>query len=205
MSVKGYLNMKNAGIIVMTITALFFVVSGVCAQEIVLFSFEEGPQGWSIPDWALAKDDNAGEEVSISEHYASVGERSFELVVDFPGVSDWRGAYVECPIGVTDWSPYSWLSVDIYLPESAPRNLRARIILTVGEDWKWTESNKAIRLTPGEWTVIRVNMKPESLDWRRFIDDEFRGDVRKLGIRIESTGADYKGSIYIDNIKLTND
>jgi len=94
-------------------------------------------------------------------------------------------------MGVTDWT-------------DAPRGLRARLILTVGDDWKWSESNKALRLTPGEWTVIKVSLLADSLDWRRFITDEFRSDVKKIGLRIESNGVPYEGSIFIDNITLSD-
>ncbi|MFC1577010.1 hypothetical protein ACFL3N_01585 [Candidatus Omnitrophota bacterium] len=196
--------MRTAFFIFLLAAALLFACPGEClAKEIRLFSFEDGPQGWSIPDWAYSKQDNVGEEVSISEFFASEGNRSFELKVGFPGASDWQGAYVECPIGVTDWTPYNWLSVDVYLPEDATRSLRARIVLTVGDEWLWTESNKAVRLVPGEWTVVRVKLTPDSLDWRRFIMDKFRGDVKKLGVRIESSGAEYEGSVYLDNVRLS--
>jgi hypothetical protein len=41
--------------------------------------------------------------------------------------------------------------------------------------------------------------------WRRFIDDGFRADVKKLGVRIESNGKiSYRGPIYIDNVKLSD-
>ena len=60
-------------------------------------------------------------------------------------------------------------------------------------------------LAPGEWTVISVDLTPESMNWRKFITDEFRSDVRKLGVRIESNGKiAYKGPVYIDNVKLSD-
>jgi hypothetical protein len=65
--------------------------------------------------------------------------------------------------------------------------------------------NKTIPLTPGEWTVVKADLMPESRDWRRFITDDFRADVRKIGIRIESNGkVSYKGPIYIDNVRLSD-
>lgn len=192
-------------IVLFSILFISFVQTSAFSKEIVLHNFENGPQGWAIPDWAIAKDDNAAQEVCVSEYYASEGTYSFELKVNFPGGSTWKGAYVECPVGVTDWTPFGWLSADIYLPPDAPRGLRAKVILTVGEKWEWTESNKSVRLTPGEWTVMRVNLLPESLDWRRFVTDEFRSDVKKIGIRIESNGVAYTGSVFIDNIKLSEE
>jgi hypothetical protein len=176
------------------------------SREIVLYSFENGPEGWEIPDWTFEKKDYVGKEVSISEFYSSEGKYSFELKSEFAGEPGWRGAYAECANGVSDWSIYKWLSVDIYLPKEAPHGLKARIILTVGDEWKWSEMNKAVPLAPGEWTVIKVNLKPDSLDWRRFITDEFRSDVKKIGVRIESNGGiKYTGPVYIDNVRLFND
>ena len=106
---------------------------------------------------------------------------------------------------MTDWSPFNFLSVDLFLPKEAPQGLRARIILTVGEEWKWVEMNKTIPLTPGEWMIIKVDLTPNSMNWRKFIDDSFRSDVRKLGIRIESNGKiAYKGPVHIDNVKLSD-
>jgi len=175
------------------------------AREITLYTFEKDPQGWSIPDWADGKKDHVARSLSISEFNASEGKYALEVDTDFSGLPGWQGAYVERVADVTDWSPFNFISADIFLPNGAPRGLRAKFILTVGDDWKWTEMNRSIPLTPGEWTVIKVDLTPESMAWRRFIDDGFRSDVKKIGIRIESNGKiSYRGPIYIDNVKLTN-
>lgn len=192
-------------ILLITIGYVTFFQAASHAREIVLYSFEKDPQGWEIPDWALGKKDHVAKQLSISEFNSSDGRYSLEVESEFTGAPTWEGSYVERVIDVTDWSPFKYLSVDIFLPKEAPQGLRARMILTVGEGWKWTEMNKAIPLTPGEWTVIRVDLTPESMGWRRFIDDSFRADVRKLGVRVESNGRiKYKGPIYIDNVKLTD-
>ena len=193
---------------------LIFLITGGCfllsandsaAREITLYTFEKDPQGWEIPDWALAKKDHVAKQLSISEFHASEGKYALELDVAFSGLPSWEGAYVERVIEVTDWSPFGFVSVDIFLPNDAPRGLRAKIILTVSDKWIWTEMNRSIPLTPGEWTVIKADFTPESMAWRRFIDESFRADIKKMGIRIESNGkVDYKGPIYIDNVKLTD-
>ena len=190
--------------------AVFLSLSFLCmlqgespADEVTLYDFEKDPQGWTMPDWALAKKDYVGEGISISEFHASHGRYSLEFKVNFPSTREWRGAYVECPVDIQDWSNYGSLEADIFLPENAPKGLRARIILTIGADWKWTEMNKAVKLEPGEWTVIKVSLKPDSLNWRLFITDAFRQDVKKIDIRIESNGGVmYRGQVYIDNVKL---
>lgn len=176
-----------------------------CAKEIILYSFEKDPEGWEIPDWTFAKTDHVAKQIGISEHYASHGKYSLEVDSEFSGGPTWEGSYFERLIAITDWSPFKFLSIDMFLPKDAPHGLRARIILTVGEEWKWIEMNKTVRLAPGEWVVIKVDLTSDSMNWRKFIDDSFRSDVRKLGIRIESNGKiAYKGPIYIDNVKLAD-
>ena len=173
------------------------------AKDITLFSFEKDPEGWEIPDWAIAKKDYIARDIGISEFQASDGKHSLEIGVEFTSEPHWEGAYIERVIDITDWSPFKYISVDIFLPKDAPPGLRARIILTVGENWKWSEANKAFALTPGEWTIVKLDLTPGSLNWRKYITDDFRADVRKLGIRIESNGKiAYKGPVYIDNVKL---
>lgn len=189
----------------MVLLTIAFAVGVSCAREITLYTFEKDPQGWEIPDWATAKQDHVARSLSVSEFNASEGSYALELDTDFSALPGWQGAYVERVVDVTDWSPFSFVSADVFLPNGAPRGLRAKIILTVGEDWKWTEMNRSIPLTPGEWTIVRVDLTPESRAWRRFIDDGFRADVKKMGIRIESNGkVQYRGPIYIDNVKLSD-
>lgn len=189
----------------MVLVTVALVYSHSEAREVTLFTFEKDPQGWDIPDWALAKKEYVARALSVSEFYASEGKYALEVSVDFSGLPGWSAAYVERVIDVTDWSPFKYVSVDVLLPASAPRGLRGKIILTVGDGWKWTEMNRSIPLTPGEWTVIKADLTPESMAWRRFIDDEFRADVKKMGIRIESNGkVSYRGPIYIDNVKLSD-
>jgi len=192
-------------IILLTFLTLNYTPGVSFGRELVLYSFEKDPQGWEIPDWALAKKEQAARTIGVSEFQASDGKYALELETEFSGGPAWEGAYVERVVDVTDWSPFKYLSVDIYLPKDAPRGLRARIILTVGGDWRWTEMNRTIPLTPGEWIVIKVDLTQESMNWRRFLTDEFRSDIRKIGVRIESNGkVRYKGPVYIDNVKLSD-
>ena len=170
--------------------------------EIVIFGFEGGPEGWAIPDWAKASADNAGETCLISEDHAVQGRSALEIQTNFPG-GRWTGAYVEREVEMTDWTPFGQLSVDVYVPEAAPAGLRGKIILTIGEQWQWTEMNRTIPLKPGSWTPITVNLKRYSMDWKFFPDDAFRKSVHKIGVRIESSNESaYRGPVFIDNVRL---
>lgn len=192
-------------IFLVTVASSIALTTNSHSREITLFSYEKDPQGWEIPDWAFGKKDYVARQIGISEFHASDGKYALEVDSEFSGGPAWEGSYVERLVDVTDWSPFKYLSMDIFLPKNAPAGLRARIILTIGDAWKWTEANKAVILTPGEWTVLKVDLTPESMAWRRFIDDSFRSDVKKMGVRIESNGKiSYKGPIYIDNVKLSD-
>jgi len=195
--------MKKLLILTAIFVATTIIVSGSAfSADRVLFSFEEDTEGWEIPDWAYEQDDYVGEDIDSSKDVAKVGKGSLMLTVNFSG-NRWNGAVAEI-MEYFDWTPYSGISCDIYLPEGAPNGLKAKMVLTVGDDWKWTEQARSYRLKPGQWTHISANLKPGSTDWRRVKPtDEFRADVRKLAIRIESSKPVYNGPIYIDNIVLS--
>ena len=170
--------------------------------ELVIYDFENGLQDWSIPDWAKDSEDDVGRVLSTSSEVASHGKSSLQLLADFPGTK-WTGAYVEVMMNVTDWSQFGSLSFDAYLPPNAPSGLQGRVILTVGDQWTWTEMNRPIKLEPGKWVTIATDLKPGSLDWKFFPTETFRKDIRKVGIRIESEKKTaYSGPIYFDNVRL---
>jgi hypothetical protein len=121
---------------------------------------------------------------------------------DFPGGVKWAAAYVEVQ-KYFDWTAYKAVSIDVFLPSEAPVGLKAKMILTVGKDWTWTEMTNSISLVPGKWTTITASIVPGSIDWRGAkVLDEFRADVKKLGVRIESNKAAYSSPVYIDNVRL---
>ncbi len=174
------------------------------AAEIVIYGFEGTLDGWMIPEWARTSNEYVAEEALVSRGHAQEGDYALELRASFPG-GRWTCAYVEHSLEVTDWSLFSQLSVDVYLPADAPTGLRGRLILTVGEEWTGTEMNQAAPLTPGSWTTVTVNLTPGSTDWKVPPDERFRADVRKGGVRIESDETDppYQGSVFIDRVRLT--
>ena len=168
----------------------------------VIFDFEKGVEEWAIPDWAQTSADYVGKSVAPSQEQQSHGQGSLQVNAAFPG-GKWTGAYIERMMYVTDWSAFSGISADVFLPQNAPEGIKARFILTVGDKWEWTEMNRGLSLKPGEWTTITANLKPGSQDWKFFPDDKFRKDVRKIGIRFESDSKPvYTGPMYVDNIQL---
>ena len=181
------------------------VTSAVAAEEqpLIMFDFEGGNlQEWTIPDWTRQTEDHVGKILSTSSEVFSHGHESLQLLADFPGTK-WTAAYIEVFMYVNDWTPYSALAADVYLPPSAPAGLQARLILTIGEKWAWTEMNRGISLEPGKWTTITANLKPGSMDWKFFPSERFRTDIRKVGMRIESNRKPvYAGPIYVDAVRL---
>lgn len=171
-------------------------------EERVLFDFSQSLSGWEIPAWVAEKDDYVAENMEISEKVANEGSCSMKIDCDFSG-KKWTAAFVELE-QFYDFSPYREIAVDIYLPKNAPLGLKGKIILTVGENWRFVEMNYTVPLVPGEWVTIRGNIEPGSYDWKRIVPDEsFRADVRKIAVRIESNkNPVYKGPIYIDNVRI---
>ncbi|MCK4851506.1 MAG: hypothetical protein KAS86_00175 [Candidatus Omnitrophica bacterium] len=188
---------------ILALVGLFFVapVSQGHAAE-VLFDFEDGLQGWEIPDWAYEKPDHGQKDLGLSDKFAKTGKQSMELTLEFPG-DRWMGGIIEI-MQYYDWTDYSAIAVDVYLPEDAPHGLKAKLILTVGDTWKWAEMSKSFTLVPGEWVTLSGDLTPGSIDWRRIqVDDSFRQDVRKIDIRIASNGKPaYSGPVYIDNVRV---
>lgn len=172
------------------------------AEEKVIFGFEKDTQGWEIPEWALEQEDHVGKTIEVSTDVAKEGARSLKMMTVFPGKM-WTAAIVE-DFEYFDWTSYKELAVDVYIPPEAPVGLKAKIVLTVGENWKFTEMARSVTLVPGEWVTIAANLQPGSEDWKRtVVDDNFRKDVRKLAVRVESNKKpEYTGPIYIDNVRL---
>lgn len=187
---------------------LFFLTTVTLCQrnafgaEKVIFGFEESIPIWEIPNWCFEKAEYVGESLASSDKFAKEGKSSLELMTNFSG-GKWTAAYVEVQ-QYFDWTPYKTISVDVYLPEEAPYGLQARLILTVGENWTWTEMARSVNLIPGEWATLTADIAAGSSDWRQTqVTDEFRADIRKLGIRFESNiRPAYNGPIYIDNLRV---
>jgi hypothetical protein len=170
----------------------------------VLYSFDKTTDGWEVPDWAMDEEGYVAKKASVSNDVMKDGAASLKVDAEFPG-KVWTAALVEV-MEYLDLTQYSEMSCDIYIPKETPPGLKAKIIVTVGDSWKFTEMARAIQLMPGEWTRVKANLLAGSDDWKgTTVDDSFRADVRKIAIRIESNRSPvYSGPIYIDNIRVSN-
>ena len=171
-------------------------------EERTLFSFEKGYDGFEIPSWFKGKADNAGVRTSLSKSFASEGTQSLCLTTKFPG-RIWSSAILELE-QYLDLTRYRQIAVDIYIPANVPLGLKAKIVLTVGENWKWIEMVRSIPLSPGEWITVSASVENGSMDWKRTeVNELFRADIRKVVVRIESNKTPiYSGPIYIDNVRV---
>lgn len=196
--------------------ALVLAVNTVMAAEEYRFDFEDGDEGWVIPDWELSQKDHKAESCEASTDFASSGKQSLKIMCDFSG-SVWQAALVEKefepPI---DLYGYHSVSVDVYLPRNAPKELmQARIILTVGDGWFFTEQRFAEPLKNGKWTTVSAwleSYEVPSPQWKGRNEKRLFLNIRKvkkLAVRIEydiappqRLGSKYYGPIYIDNMVI---
>ena len=171
-------------------------------EERTYYNFEGDLHGWEIPMWAMDKTDYVASDVTVSEEFSSKGDSAVKIEASFPG-GMWYAALVEIQ-QYLDMSQYRVIRADVYIPEDAPEGLKSKIILTVGDNWKFVEMSQSVPLLPGEWMTISANIEPGSYDWKRVVpDEEFAQDVRKVAIRVESNHKPkYTGPIYIDNVRV---
>jgi hypothetical protein len=177
-------------------------VAAATAAEVTIADFEEPDAGkWVIPDWAKEKADHVAKEIGVSKEFAQKGAQSLKIAAQFPG-EKWSAAVVETE-EYLDLTDKSKLAVDIYIPKDAPEGLKGNVCATFGSGWSWAEQLKNIPLVPGQWTTVEVDIADGSKDWKKVrVDSEFRGDIRKLDIRIISDKKPaYNGNVYIDNIR----
>ena len=195
--------MKKIMVLGMAVIVACLFSSSARAEEKVLFGFEKDVQGFEVPEWAMEQEDHVAKTIEVSKDVAKEGKQSLKVNCAFPG-KVWTGALVE-DFEYFDWTPYKGISVDIYIPKTTPIGLKGKMILTVGENWKFTEMARSVPLVPGEWVTVSASLIPGSEDWKKtIVDDNFRKDVRKLAVRVESNKKpEYTGPIYIDNLRLT--
>ena len=208
--------MKLLKILLLLTFASYQAYSGYAVVEVekISYSFEDGPEGWIIPEWALSNEDYSAIDLVTSNEQASDGIGSLRLNCDFPG-NIWKAALIELPRDF-DLTGYEFISMDIFLPKIARTNLiNARIVIGAG-DLPFIESKLTKKLRPGKWTTIKarldVDEKGQLSYWKCQSKEEclvpYMSKVNTLSLRIEYNanqslaGNPYKGPIYVDNVVL---
>jgi len=186
-------------------TGLLLLPGAKAMADLQVDDFETDTPKWAVPDWALEKADHVAKKVELSEEFASKGKKSLKINAAFPG-GNWTAAVVELE-DYLDFTGHKKVAFDVYLPADAPIGLKGNIVLTVGDGWVWTEQLRPVPLEPGKWTTVEASIENGSKDWKKtVVDDAFRGDVRKIDLRIISDKKPaYTGAVFIDNIRAVGD
>lgn len=198
--------------LVIVVVASFLPPLQAYGLDDIKYDFENGDQDWKIPDWAYYQKDYKAESSEVSADLASSGKQSLKVVCDFPGTV-WAAALVEVEKDY-DFFGYKSISVDVYLPKAAPKDLiLARMILTVGDGWLFTEMKTPQLLERGRWITITAKLDPYEMatsDWRGRAEKRlfnYIHKIKKIAVRIEydaappfRIGPAYHGPVYIDNL-----
>ncbi|MEA3489256.1 MAG: hypothetical protein U9R44_02800 [Candidatus Omnitrophota bacterium] len=207
---------KKAVIFFLAWIILFGATGAFSAEEEIHFDFEKENPGWVIPDWAYEQPDHVARFVSASSKEASSGSNSLEIMCEYPG-DEWKAALVERE-GDLDFTGYETISMDVYLPKTAPKHLfLGRIILTVSEGWLFTQMKEGVPLYPGKWTTVSARLDFPEQDYKK---SAWRGrkekrlykhlsKIKKVAIRIEydaappyRIGKKHHGPVYVDNMVI---
>lgn len=184
-------------------------------EEDMRFTFDEGTEGWKVPDWAFEQRDYVAGKVGLSAETVKSGPGALEVICDFPG-NRWAAALVEIERDM-DLTQYNEISADIFIPRGAPKGFfKARFAMTVGIGWHFIEMREPVELMPGKWITLKTKIEKEELplsSWRGRGERQLYKHinmVRKIAVRIEydaspphTIGGRYKGPIFIDNVILS--
>jgi hypothetical protein len=175
---------------------------------ISLYDFEQGTDGWTMPDWPDANKDEKGAiyHPESSQDFASSGTKALRVPLRFIAGKDAKGF-----VGVrpnADWSPFQQVRVAVYLPAGAPTGLHVGFYM-MGGGWKWREAKQTIPLVPGQWTTLEAPLVgKEATDLWNFdatgLSQALQGII-DFGVRIEKTGSDqtsYTGPVYLDTVEV---
>jgi len=157
----------------------------VVSEETLLNSFEQDIEGWKVADYW-----SGGTGLTVSSEQATAGAQSLQLDATLSGTA-WQeaGAFYTLP-AAADWSAFTQLAVDIYLPEGAT-DFIAQIFIKTGSDWTWANTPDT-GLTAGGWTTLVADLST-------------MGDltqVREYGIKVGTSVTAFSGGILVDNVRL---
>lgn len=177
-------------------------------------SWALAPLGWDFEqpdeDWAASPLDAGTKSVQISADRASSGARSLAVTGSLP-----QG------FGVTytpwdDWTGYTQLSFDIYVPADTPREFDLWVYLK-DKQYLWyqtapfrspTTGKPLAAPAPGKWTTIKLDVSPTSTIWQpgghKKAWERSLYYPREFGLRFFSR-SQWNGTVWIDNVQLTGE
>lgn len=184
----------------------FTVMSGAWALAPLHWDFEQPDE-----DWGPSPLDKGTKSVRISAERASSGTHSLAVTGALPS-----------SFGVTyfpwdDWTGYTQLSFDIYVPKGIPKEFDLWVYLK-DRQYYWYQTapfrspttGKPLPrgLRPGQWNTIMLDISPRSTIWQpgghRKAWERALYYPREFGIRIFSRQS-WNGTIYLDNMRLSGE
>ena len=157
------------------------------------YDFERTAAGWDT-------DEAERPALKLSAAHASRGTRSLMLDEGLLAVRRFR-----C-VRPQDWTRARTLTYDVYVPTDAPRTVQTAVYVADSEH-HWYQAMGEGFLTPGRWTHVRIEIAAEPGRWRpighqRPWEPAARGDIAEFGIKVFGYGVDYRGPVWIDNVRV---
>lgn len=154
----------------------------------VLYDFETDDETWQLND---EPGNEGGLSVFRSAERAFQGQGALQLDVRFPG-DQWKRATIMKQFSNADWSAYTEISFDVYMPPEA-KGFQIEVYSKT-ENWITTQwpgpTEPRVYLSTEEWIPITVPLKQ-------------LGNVQALheiGIMIGTGQTPFEGAFYIDHI-----
>lgn len=172
------------------------------------------PLTWSFEapdeDWVVSPLDPGTKSVQISGDRATAGSHSLAVTGTLPQ-----------SFGVTympwdDWTGYTQLSFDIFVPTGAPKEFDLWVYLK-DKQYYWYQTAPFRSPTtgkplpgpkPGKWTTVKLDVSPTSTIWKpgghKKAWERTLYYPREFGIRVFSRSK-WTGTICLDNVQLTGE
>jgi hypothetical protein len=179
--------------------ALILAAPALAADDRLVDGFEDDAAAtrWSLAAWADAGLDESGAVMAVAPTAsgATEGEAALAVPLRFAG-QGYAQAFVSRETS-EDLGAAAAVAIDVTVPPDAPA-LGAKIILTLGPGYAWTEPNTAQPLAPGATTTVRLDLAG-AVDPP--VDPALFADVRGIGLKVDASGATWRGAISIDNLR----
>jgi len=177
-------------------------------NRVTLFDFEKDLQDWHMSIWPDGNRDPNGNlyHPYQTTEYASHGKGSLCMPVNLAATEKSEALAGISPS--TDWTMLKKVSIDIYLPKTAPEGLVAKFYC-MGNRWKWMQTKDGVALQPGKWVTMETYLagSRSAEEWEN-TEEEIQDGlayVIDFGIRLENSEdkqPGYLGKVYLDNFQV---